>query len=273
MRLTSTTALLKNTCKPFTNEVETLKKFGFEGIDFELNYRLSELLGKQWQEKVERVAQSSYENDIPIVQTHLPYFWTIHDIGAQIPDPEAVKEAVLATEIMGAEYGVFHACSPEKREDGFRLTYEHYMPLIEFADEHNVKMLIEIMPDTYNYPVTVEELCYAADKMNIGVCWDFGHPNVNKYGLPNSQADMLRYAGERIKALHVNDNSSARSDEHLPPYMGKIQWDTDLPVLREIGYSGDFNYEVLAKNMPEYTIPLVAEYLVKVGHHLMELCS
>ena len=135
------------------------------------------------------------------------------------------------------------------------------MPMVEFGAKHNVELLVENMPNFCTYPITAEALCGAADKLGIGVCWDFGHPNVNKYHLPNDQRDELRMVGSRLKALHVNDNAGGRPDEHLPPYMGSVDWDTHVPVLKEIGYDGDFNYEVLPRNVPDYMIPNIADYL------------
>ena len=79
--------------------------------------------------------------------------------------------------------------------------------------------------------------------------------------------------GSRLKALHVNDNAGGRPDEHLPPYMGSVDWDSHIPVLKEIGYDGDFNYEVLPRRVPEELIPIIAEYLIKVGRRLMEMCD
>lgn len=146
------------------------------------------------------------------------------------------------------------------------------MPYVEFAYKHNVEMLIEVMPDYCNYPRTAEELCQAADKMGIGVCWDFGHPNVNKYKKNGDQRDELRLIGQRLKALHVNDNGGGKVDEHLPPYLGSVDWDTHIPVLKEIGYKGDFNYEVLQRRIPNELLPNVAKYLIETGRRLMNMC-
>ena len=271
MRLTASTRLVDNMCPSFTDELSIMKEFGFEGVDQDIDFKLSERVGGNWQERVERVAMLSEDINMPIVQTHLPYNY-VHGWGPQAPDEEALRQAILATEMLNSKYAVFHAVSTEKREDGLARTYEFYMPYVEFAYKHNVEMLIEIMPDYCNYPRTAEELCQAADKMGIGVCWDFGHPNVNKYKKNGDQRDELRLIGQRLKALHVNDNGGGKVDEHLPPYLGSVDWDTHIPVLKEIGYKGDFNYEVLQRRIPNELLPNVAKYLIETGRRLMNMC-
>lgn len=271
MRLTASTHLVDNLCKPFTDEPMYLKKFGFEGIDFSLNLDLSAAFGERWQERVEKTAGDCISYGIPVVQTHLPYTFapgTPDEVRA-----EMMRQAIVATEMLGSKLTVFHAINAAPEEEGRRRSLEFFPPLIEFADKHNVSMLVEIMPNFCAYPITASALCDLADALEIGVCWDFGHPNVNKFHLPNDQSDDLRLIGKRLKALHVNDNAGGRPDEHLPPYMGSIDWNNLIPVLKEIGYEGDFNYEVLIREIPDYMTPTIAEYLVTVGRKLVALCS
>ena len=271
MRLTASTHVTDGLCEPFTEEAFIMKRFGFEGMDFNLNYKLSERIGERWQEKVEQFVQKAYENEMPVVQTHLPYTFPK---GTTNEEREAAtREAILASETLEAKYAVFHAVNPADVKDGYRLTHELYMPLVEFGAKHNVELLVEIMPNFCTYPITAEDLCACADGMGIGICWDFGHPNVNKYHLDNDQRGSLRLIGKRLKALHVNDNAGGRPDEHLPPFMGTVDWNTHIPVLKEIGYDGDFNYEFLPRNIPRDMIPMMAEYLVTIGRRLMTLCE
>jgi len=271
MRLTASTHITDGLCEPFTDEIEIMQKFGFEGMDFGLNFDISEKFGDRWQEKVEKFAEKAYENDMPIVQTHLPYSFpqgTSNEVKF-----ESTKKAILASELLGSPYAVFHAVNPVVASEGYALTHELYMPLVEYGKKHGVDLLVEIMPNFCTYPITAEQLCDCADRMDIGICWDFGHPNVNKYHLPNDQRDEIRYVGKRLKAVHINDNAGGRPDQHLPPFMGSVDWNTHIPVLKEIGYEGDFNYEFLPRNIPHDMYPLIAEYLVTVGRRLMTLCE
>ncbi len=273
MRLSASTRLTDNLCRPFTDEIKIMKSFGFEGLDFNLNHDLSIMLGDNWRERVEKTAEKSYQYDLPVIQTHLPYKY-LRGAGPQAAEIRAVEEAIIATEIMGSPYAVFHAISPYDGALGASETYEFYMPVRDFAQRHNVKLLVEVMPDYCTYPLTAEDLCYISDKMEIGVCWDTGHYNVNKAGRDANQGDQLRTLGSRLKALHVNDNSGGRVDEHLAPYLGSIDWDDLVPVLKEIGYEGDFNFEVLTRRkMPVDFVPELAAYIIKSGKRLINMCE
>lgn len=274
MRLSSTTRLLSNMCKPFTNEIELMKKYGFDGIDFDLNFSISAVLGENWEVKVREFSKMAAEENMPVVQTHLPCRIKMPDGKYKGPaDYDSIRQAIVATEILGAKYAVFHAINPAPPNDGLQMTLDYYGPMVEFAEKHNVKMLVEMMPSFCYFPITIEELIDTADGLGIGICWDFGHPNVNTFGKDNDQSDILKIAGNRVKALHVHDNCGGRPDEHLAPYRGSIDWDGIIPVLKEIGYKGDFNFEVLPGAVPGYATHYLAQYLVEIGRRFVRMCE
>jgi sugar phosphate isomerase/epimerase len=66
----------------------------------------------------------------------------------------------------------------------------------------------------------------------------------------NSQScpDFIRQAGERLKALHIADNLGTNDDHMLPYGKGTLGWSEIMVALREVGYSGLFNYEVPGEN-------------------------
>lgn len=79
----------------------------------------------------------------------------------------------------------------------------------------------------------------------VGVCLDTGHLNVVK-GRP---AAAVRAIGARLFALHVHDNNG-QSDQHLPPFEGSADWTGFAAALREVGYRGTLNLEVLDHAQP-----------------------
>ena len=55
---------------------------------------------------------------------------------------------------------------------------------------------------------------------------------------------FIRAAGSRLKALHIADNDTS-GDQHLLPFgCGTVDWQDVMRGLREVGYSGLFNFEV-----------------------------
>ena len=270
MRLSACTRLLKSLCDPFTNEPELYKEMGFNGMDFDLNYKVSDKIGENWREIAEKFAQKSRDLDVLTVQTHLPYGY-LKNVGPQGAEESMMNEALEATKILGAPYAVFHAVSTPDPKDGLAATYEYFMPVIEKGKKMGFDLLIEIMPDYVVYPNTAELLIEAADKMGIGICWDFGHYNINKPRGTNAQREKLLLMGDRIKAIHANDNFGTATDEHLVPFMGTVDWKTNMPTLREAGYKGEFNFEVLPFRIPKELMMDFGKYVAETGRMLMDL--
>ena len=59
-----------------------------------------------------------------------------------------------------------------------------------------------------------------------------------------TQGEFIRLAGDRLIALHINDNDASR-DQHLMPFgMGNVDFKDVMRALRDIGYRGLFNLEI-----------------------------
>lgn len=71
--------------------------------------------------------------------------------------------------------------------------------------------------------------------------------------------------------MHIHDNDY-KSDAHLFPYHGKIDWDKVCDALKEIGYDGDFTLEVMLQ-LAGYEDDFMQEavcYAGKIGRRLIE---
>lgn len=139
----------------------------------------------------------------------------------------------------------------------------------------NVNLAFENMFDAKGhrcFGTTAEELIELADSYNdprVGVCWDIGHAN-RVYA---SQLRPIRLLGKRIIALHVDDNQGL-ADDHLLPFLGNIDWESIMPLWNEIGYKGDFVYEIKMNNgMPEELKDLTAGFSYQVGQYLLSLAN
>lgn len=85
---------------------------------------------------------------------------------------------------------------------------------------------------------------------HVGICLDAGHSNANGY----SAADDARLAGERLWALHIQDNDGAGEDQHLLPGQGTTDWVALLAALDELGFRGLRTFEVSGGEDPEATL-------------------
>lgn len=107
------------------------------------------------------------------------------------------------------------------------------------------------------------EVHYAIDAAAfLGV--DFGHAHIN--GLKQSEA--LAYVGSRLKVLHVNDNF-AGDDIHLPPFVGKVDWQDAMQGLSEVGFKGLLNYEISTAGKPAGVREAFTKYLIDAAKELM----
>ena len=77
-----------------------------------------------------------------------------------------------------------------------------------------------------------------AGKECFGFCLDTGHMNLLKY----DSRRVIPLLGNRLKALHIHDNSG-NIDEHKAPFTGIIDWGLFCDMLKQIGYEGDLSFE------------------------------
>lgn len=210
-------------------------------------------------------------------QTH-PNFFDIFDTSA--PDygwnQEKVRRGVIGSGILGAKWAVFHIGTVHKKdgspndEASLKANIEYLRPLLTLARENGVGLALENL-GADSFARTAENLIRLVDALDddaVGICWDFGHANIMKL----NQTESLRKIGKRLKATHIADNHG-EMDEHLPPFFGNIDWKKMVHCLREIGYEGDFTYEIqnITRNLPDENRDTLIRYLAELGEYTLSL--
>jgi sugar phosphate isomerase/epimerase len=77
--------------------------------------------------------------------------------------------------------------------------------------------------------------------------------------------------GPYLRATHVDDNIG-RDDLHTIPFFGTIPWPEIMAALKQINYSGDFNFELSCfRRIPETLLEHLGRYIYEVGTYLIEL--
>ena len=71
-------------------------------------------------------------------------------------------------------------------------------------------------------------------------CLDIGHVSLMGADIPKFIHDM---GAKRIQALHIHDTDFV-NDSHTLPYLEKIDFVSVAKALGEIGYTGDFTFEI-----------------------------
>lgn len=270
-------------CKEDLQRYAALGYKNLDAIFCSATEAFSPLRTDRWMHWAETMREEADRLGITFVQTHLPFYNFCHPVTGVIEDTEEIsRRAIVCTKILGAKWTVAHPgtdFAASMIEESKRKNLEYFSRHLEYAKKYDVGICIENMADfpgqgfKRSYCATVEQLAELVDELaksfdNVGICWDFGHANL----VYKDQIPCLQYLSDRIKVTHVHDNYG-ENDEHRPPYMGNINWEAIMPALKEIGYQGDFSFEVkrMGAHVPEYLKDALWSYLHQVGDYLISL--
>lgn len=113
------------------------------------------------------------------------------------------------------------------------------------AEPTGVRVAFEVIPNELSSVTALVTLLERTfDARHVGLCLDFGHAH-----LMGDVADAVETAAEHLITTHVHDNRG-RSDDHLAPYLGSIDWDAALVTMQKIGYEGTYLMEVANTGSP-----------------------
>ena len=258
--------------------VEHFHKVGFRAIDFDIA-TVPDDMGADWKRILSETAELAAKYGIRMDYGHLP-FKPVKRADGSIDKEQFGKNMMLAIEaagFAGIKNAVIHPARNMTADDGFKRNVEYLTPYAEQAARCGVRLTIENMRSgreaegIHRYSSVADEVTEIADYFGADVCWDFGHSHTT--GL-YKQSEELEKIGKRLKVLHVNDNHGGE-DEHLPPFLGTIDWLDAVEGLRKAGYTGVFNYECKMFRLPKDagTREGIAAYMLGVGNYLTDLIA
>ena len=276
--------------RPCTAEaLVPLREAGFEIVDLNMcpmQRNQSEFCEDGWERYADAVGETAAKLGITFVQSHPPYPKAPTRRGSSSDDGAEYNEFFLkmmrrSLEIdarLGIPWAVMHPVScknmaDQNPEDDIEYNYEYYAPLLETAASRGVGFAFENMADVdgrRRFGSMPSDLFGITDKFagsKVGICWDTGHGN----RVFNDQLPFMRMVAERLVCLHIDDNVGEK-DLHQAPYMGTVNWDGVMKLLRETGYPGAFIYELaLFKRLPDALKPDLARYCYRVAEHILSL--
>lgn len=100
--------------------------------------------------------------------------------------------------------------------------------IIERAERCSIRIAFENLDNLVNLATVLNEF----KSENVGFCYDSCHhanyaPNI----------DLLDLYGDRLMALHLQDNGGVRN-QHQLPFDGNIDWKRVMRKISETGYRG-----------------------------------
>lgn len=103
----------------------------------------------------------------------------------------------------------------------------------------NVRVAVEVMPNALSDAAALASLVEEElDGLDVGVCLDYGHAH-----LMGDLGEAIEELSGHMWTTHVHDNHG-KTDDHLPPYAGTIDWDVAMMETQKIGYDGALMFEV-----------------------------
>jgi sugar phosphate isomerase/epimerase len=113
--------------------------------------------------------------------------------------------------------------------------------IVKAAEPLGVRVAVEVIPNEMSRPGSLVHFVEEdLDGLGVGICLDFGHAH-----LDGDVVDAVETVSEHVIATHLHDNRG-RSDEHLMPMDGTIDWAAALTAVQKIGYDGPLMFEVAA---------------------------
>ena len=256
------------------------KRHGFSEFDF-----LSDIRRDDWEAHAAAFREFSDEQGLTVHQSHAPF--------NRYKPPETDAEhrvlldrAVQTAAILGAKYLVIHADEyrpqPGEEYDSGKVAAamaDMFAPFVEKASSLGVTVAVENLFEDRKYGPGRSRCCSTAEEVaevierlrnygNVGCCWDFGHAHVS---FRDDDADALRRCAKYLVCTHVHDNY--HGDDHLLPFLGKIDWRAMTDILRETGYSGNMTLELVYGSIPPALMPDFLSYACKVTEELIKMTA
>jgi sugar phosphate isomerase/epimerase len=145
--------------------------------------------------------------------------------------------------------GVPRGQAPGQPADSRAAARRSVEELVEAARPLGVQIAVEVIPNELS---RAGSLVHFVDEdgagSGVGICLDFGHAHMD-----GDVVDAIETVSEHLVAAHVHDNRG-RSDEHLVPFDGTIDWPAALTAVQKVGFDGTLVLELSAHGSPKETL-------------------
>jgi sugar phosphate isomerase/epimerase len=124
----------------------------------------------------------------------------------------------------------------ENSRDAARRSVE---AIYQMAQRAGVQIALEVIPNALSTPESLVRLIEDdLEDISVGICVDVGHAH-----MMGDVGDAIEACSGHITTTHLHDNRG-RSDDHLAPGQGSIDWPATLMELQKVGYDGVWMFEV-----------------------------
>jgi sugar phosphate isomerase/epimerase len=149
--------------------------------------------------------------------------------------------------------GVPDALKPAQGDNSREAARRSVEALFEMADRAGVQLALEVIPNALSTPESLVALIEEdLDGLEVGICVDVGHAH-----MMGDLGDAIECCSGHIWTTHLHDNRG-RSDDHLTPGQGSIDWPATLMGFQKVGYDGVWMFEVANTSDPRTVLEKTA---------------
>ena len=159
---------------------------------------------------------------------------------------ESIKAAHrLAARFVVLHLGVPSAFQSDSRDNRLDAAIRSVEELHAVAEPLDVRLALEVIPNPIADAADLVGLLEdRLDLSGLGICLDTGHAL-----LLGDVTDAVETASGYLVTTHLHDNHG-KTDDHLPPFAGAIDWPGVLMAFRKVGYDGAWMFELAALDAP-----------------------
>ncbi len=179
-----------------------------------------------------------------------PYSLATADESARQVAVDETLAALRAAAALEAGFLVVHlgvplAQQPDGRDNRRDAVLKSLETLHHVAGPLGVRLALEVIPN----PISDADALVAViedelDATDIGICLDSGHAF-----LMGDLVDAIEAVSGHLVTTHLHDNRR-KSDDHLVPFEGAIDWAEATMTLQKVGYEGVWMFELAGSDTP-----------------------
>ncbi|MDP3717168.1 MAG: sugar phosphate isomerase/epimerase family protein [Acidobacteriota bacterium] len=111
--------------------------------------------------------------------------------------------------------------------------------LSPIADGAGVRLAVEVIPNALSTASSLVDLLESEiEASGLGICMDVGHAR-----LMGDVVEAIETCSGHLLTTHLHDNRG-RTDDHLVPGQGVVDWEAALLAFQKVGYDGAWMFEL-----------------------------
>jgi sugar phosphate isomerase/epimerase len=138
------------------------------------------------------------------------------------------------------------AAATDNSRDAARRSLDELQTL---AEPLGVTIALEVIPNELSRAGSLVHFIETElEDSRAGICLDFGHAHMD-----GDLVEAVETVSGHLLTTHVHDNRG-RTDDHLLPFDGTIDWPGALTAIQKVGYDGTLIFEIAAHGSSKETL-------------------